>query len=62
MPSIYTDGSRLDTGETGDAFVVPRLGPPITKKFMLCRTGTVFITELYAIYRALMWLDGTSLK
>jgi ribonuclease HI len=56
--NIFTDGSKLEEGDTGAAFValVPD-APATTRKFRLGRTATVFMAELYAVHRALEWSE-----
>ncbi|XP_075972454.1 uncharacterized protein LOC142974177 [Anticarsia gemmatalis] len=57
--SIYTDGSKQETGAVGAAFVCFDPGdteqPTITKKFKLHDSCTVFQAELLAILEACKW-------
>ncbi|RVE51585.1 hypothetical protein evm_003717 [Chilo suppressalis] len=59
-PSIFTDGRKQDTGETGASYIIMLPNHThIVRKFKLCRTARVFFTELFAIDRALKWaLEG----
>ncbi|XP_047031454.1 uncharacterized protein LOC124638523 [Helicoverpa zea] len=56
---IYTDGSKLDSGAVGAAFVCFDPGgseqPTITKKLKLHDSCTVFQAELFAILEACKW-------
>ena len=55
---IYTDGSKLETGEVGCAFVVLRDGrrsTPTSRKFLLDKCCSVFQAEVFAIHKALKW-------
>ncbi|RVE44624.1 hypothetical protein evm_010710 [Chilo suppressalis] len=59
---MYTDGSKLDTGEVGAAFVAyhpEQKHPQTTRKFKLHFTYTVFQAELLAIHRACEWALGS---
>ena len=54
--NIYTDGSKLDTGEVGASYLIYNLnGRRITKKLKLNRCCSVFQAELLAIADALEW-------
>jgi ribonuclease HI len=46
----YTDGSKLESGDTGCAFVVPDLH--VHEMYKLNHGASIFSAELYAIYRA----------
>ncbi|RVE51677.1 hypothetical protein evm_003649 [Chilo suppressalis] len=55
-PSIFTDGSKQDTGETGASYIIMLPNHThIVRKLKLCRTASVFFTELFAIDHALKW-------
>jgi ribonuclease HI/retron-type reverse transcriptase len=47
---IYTDGSKLDSGEVGCAFTIPSLH--VTKKFKLNKGISIFSAEAFAIQQA----------
>lgn len=54
--NIFTDGSKLDSGDTGAAFAAMAGTTPILiRKFKLARTSSVFMAELYAIKQAILW-------
>ncbi|XP_045458125.1 uncharacterized protein LOC123668438 [Melitaea cinxia] len=56
IPTIFTDGSKLDDGSVGAAFVCYNgAGPPAVKKFILHRSCSVFQAELFAILQASRW-------
>ncbi|XP_052758208.1 uncharacterized protein LOC128202324 [Galleria mellonella] len=60
---IYTDGSKLDSGEVGAAAIIYRpSGQPVLKKVKLCRTNTVFTAELTAIKIGIQWLEDTKVS
>ena len=52
---IYTDGSKLDNEQVGSAFVIPSRS--ITEKFRLNNSVSVFSAEVFAIYKALSFLE-----
>ena len=56
---VFTDGSVLETGECGAAFVIPTL--KIQKSFHLGRGFSIFTSELLAILMALNYLSAISL-
>ncbi|KAL0879138.1 hypothetical protein ABMA27_002934 [Loxostege sticticalis] len=59
---IYTDGSKLDGGEVGAAFVVFRPDhQPVVRKLKLHDSCTVFQAELLAIERAIIWASDRHL-
>ncbi|KAL0891775.1 hypothetical protein ABMA27_015042 [Loxostege sticticalis] len=59
---IYTDGSKLDGGEVGAAFVVFRPDhQPVVRKLKLHDSCTVFQAELLAIERAITWASDRHL-
>ncbi len=47
---IYTDGSVLDSGDSGSGFVIPSLG--IRQSFYLGSGFSIFTAELFAILMA----------
>jgi ribonuclease HI len=56
---IYTDGSRLESGEVGSAFVIPKLN--VKETYRLNNDVSIFSAELVAIRKALHFLrDHTS--
>src|SRR5262249_26245775 len=59
--NIYTDGSKLETGKVGSAFIAffPT-GRTVERKFKLDRCCSVFQSELFAILQALNWLSSQS--
>nr|KAG5701330.1 hypothetical protein BaRGS_006104 [Batillaria attramentaria] len=52
---IYTDGSVLDSGEVGCAFVIPDLG--ITRRYKLNAGLSIFSAEMYAILMACTFVN-----
>lgn len=57
--NIFTDGSKLENGNTGAAFVVylaSEPDSPIIKKIKLSKWCSVFQAELVAIRRAMEWV------
>ncbi|CAH0730421.1 unnamed protein product, partial [Brenthis ino] len=53
---IYTDGSKLDDGRVGAAFVVFKPdGTNIIKKYKLHTSCSVFQAELLAIHKSIKW-------
>ena len=52
---VYTDGSLLDSGEVGCAFVIPDLG--ITKEFKLNAGLSIFSAEMFAILMACEFIN-----
>nr|KAG5687401.1 hypothetical protein BaRGS_021614 [Batillaria attramentaria] len=52
---IYTDGSVLDSGEVGCAFVIPDLG--ITRRYKLNAGLSIFSAEMYAILMACTFIN-----
>ena len=56
--NIFTDGSKLETDETGAAFVIRHPnGREEVRKFRLIKPCTVFQAEILAIDEALKWVD-----
>lgn len=56
--NIYTDGSKLETGEVGSAFVIIyQDGRQEQRKRRLDQACSVFQAELYALYNALLWIQ-----
>ena len=55
--NIYTDGSKLEYGEVGAAYVVYYNGRTTKRKFKLNKNCSVFQAELYAINEALIWTN-----
>ena len=53
--AVFTDGSKLDNGQTGCAFVIPELST--TKMFRLNNDVSIFSAEMYAIFQALRYLE-----
>ena len=59
--NIYTDGSKLDSCETGAAFIILHpTGRQESRKFKLDQTCTVFQAELLALQKALDWVEKNS--
>ena len=52
---VFTDGSVLETGEVGCAFVIPALD--ITKRYRLNAHVSIFTAELYAIMMACSFVN-----
>jgi ribonuclease HI len=52
---IFTDGSILDTGETGCSFVIPSLG--IKREYKLDPGVSIFTAEMYAILMACTFVN-----
>jgi kelch-like protein 2/3 len=52
---VYTDGSKLDNGQVGCAFVIPELS--VTKTNRLNNFVSVFSAELFAIQQALEYVE-----
>nr|KAG5709638.1 hypothetical protein BaRGS_001688 [Batillaria attramentaria] len=52
---IYTDGSVLDSGQVGCAFVIPDLG--ITRRYKLNAGLSIFSAEMYAILMACTFVN-----
>ena len=55
--NIYTDGSKLEDGDVGSAYVVYNNGRTMKRKFKLNRNCSVFQAELFAINEALIWAN-----
>ncbi|XP_045454733.1 uncharacterized protein LOC123664180 [Melitaea cinxia] len=56
IPTIYTDGSKLDDDSVGAAFVCyDGERPPVVKKFKLHPSCSVFQAELFALLQASRW-------
>ena len=53
---IYTDGSKLDDGRVGCAFVIP--DKKITNKYRLNNNVSIFSAEIFAISQALSYLES----
>ena len=54
--NIFTDGSKLESGDVGCAYVVYHPNGRVeTRKFRLDRSCSVFQAELFAIDKALAW-------
>jgi ribonuclease HI len=51
---IYTDGSKLDSGDTGCAFTIPTL--QVTHKFKLNEGISIFSAEAFAIQKAVQYV------
>jgi len=59
--NIYTDGSKLDTGDVGSAFVVIHpSGRADSRKFRLDQSCSVFQAELLALDEALKWTQNNA--
>lgn len=52
---IFTDGSKLDNQQVGSAFVIP--SKSLTQKFRLNNSVSVFSAEVFAIHKALLFLE-----
>ena len=60
-PNIFTDGSKLESGDTGCAFVViDSSGRQDAHKFKLASCCTVFQAEMYALDAALRWVSESA--
>jgi ribonuclease HI len=53
---VYTDGSKLDNGNVGCAYVIPE--QDIQKKFRLNNGVSIFTAEVIAIHEALKFLEA----
>ena len=61
VTNIYTDGSKLETGDVGSAFVIMHPdGRQEKHKFKLHTTCSVFQAELFALEKAVTWIDDSA--
>ena len=59
--SIYTDGSKLESGDVGCAYVIYHpSGRQESRKFRLDQCCSVFQAELFAIHKALNWTSKSA--
>jgi len=61
MTDIYTDGSLIK-GVAGSGFVTQGLAADHSESHHLGRNCSVFQAEIYAIYKAALWLNEASLQ
>ncbi|XP_028161534.1 uncharacterized protein LOC114353665 [Ostrinia furnacalis] len=60
---IFTDGSKLENGDVGAAFVIYKPNDaPIIQKLKLHNSCTVFQAELLAIERAVRWVQDSNIE
>ena len=56
---VFTDGSVLESGKSGAAFIIPDL--KVHKSFHLGKDFAIFTSELFAILMALLYLSSSHL-
>ena len=52
---IFSDGSKQDNGETGEAFVIP--SEKVYKSFHIGKFYSIFTAEFVGIYQTLCYLE-----